>query len=127
MDKKKYYKYLFIVGAFFNWINASSFLFLSIIDKNIFKLFGSSFPPTLFFLHSLLALIAVYGLGYFIVGLNLDKNKGVVILGIVSKLSFFTCCVVYYLIGDLTLIIVILGSGDFIFACLFIEFYLNYK
>ncbi len=128
MERTVYYKWLFIVGAIFNWIMAISFTLLSIFFySTIFSLFGSVAPTTLFFLHSLLGLIAVYGIGYFIVGLDITKNRGIVYLGILSKLTFFSYCLIYYLLGDLTIIIVILGSFDFFFACLFIEFLLTQK
>jgi hypothetical protein len=128
MERTVYYKWLFIVGAIFNWIMATSFTLLSIFFySTIFSLFGSVAPTTLFFLHSLLGLIAVYGIGYFIVGLDITKNRGIVYLGILSKLTFFSYCLIYYLLGDLTIIIVILGSFDFFFACLFIEFLLTQK
>jgi len=127
MDKRKYYKYLFIIGAFFNWIVASSFLVLSVSMPHIFDLFGTSQPPTLFFIHALFGLIIVYGIGYFIVGLDIDKNRCCVWLGVLSKLSFFTFCVIYFILGDLYFIIVVFGSMDFIFACLFIEYLVNFK
>lgn len=127
MDKTTYYSYLFKIGGIFNWLMAISFIALSLIVPDVFELFGSPRPPTLFFLHSLLGLIFVYGIGYFIVGLDINKNRGCVWLGILSKLTFFSFCVIYFLTGDLEFIIVILGSLDFIFACLFIEFIINYK
>ena len=127
MQKEKYYKWLFIVGGIFNWIMAISFLIASVAIPEIFTLFGTTEPPTLFFLHAMLALIFVYGIGYAIVGLDIDKNLGCVWMGILSKLSFFTFCVIYFLIGDLDLMIVIFGSFDFVFACLFIEYIVNYK
>jgi len=126
MDKTNYYKYLFLIGAIFNWVVSSTFLVISILVPDIFKLFGSSKPPTLFFLHALLGLIFVYGIGYFIVFLDINKNQGCVWLGVISKLTFFTFCVIYFLSGDLELIIVGLGSLDFIFACFFIEFLINH-
>ncbi|MHA1688248.1 MAG: hypothetical protein ACTSUN_02755 [Promethearchaeota archaeon] len=127
MDKERYYKYLFITGAFFNWINALTFTILSISFPQVFTLFGTSMPPTLFFLHSLLGLIFTYGIGYFIIGLDITKNRGVVWLGVISKLFFFTMCVLYFVLGDIAGIMVILGSGDLIYACLFIEFLINFK
>lgn len=128
MEKSVYYKWLFIIGAIFNWIMAIVFTLISIFFySTIFSLFGCAAPPTLFFVHSLLGLIAVYGIGYFIVGLNINKNRGIVYLGIISKLAFFSYCLIYYLLGDLKVIIVILGSFDFIFACLFIEFLLSWR
>jgi len=127
LNKDLYYKWLFIIGAFFNWINAITFLILSILEPNIFSLFGSSYPPTLLFLHALLLLIFTYGIGYFIVGLDITKNHGIVILGIISKLAFFFCCLTYFLLGDVNFIIVGLAFGDFIFACLFFEFFIYTK
>ncbi|MEJ2294022.1 MAG: hypothetical protein P8Y23_04570 [Candidatus Lokiarchaeota archaeon] len=127
MDKVKYYKWLFIIGAFFNWIVSVSFFIGSITIPEIFTLFGTTVPPTLFFLHALLGLIFVYGIGYFIVGRDIHKNRGCVWLGIISKLCFFSFCIIYFILGDLALILVIFGSLDFIFACLFIEFIMNYK
>ena len=126
MEKATYYKWLFIIGAIFNWVMALSFFVGSVAIPEIFSLFGTSSPPTLFFLHALLGLIAVYGVGYFIVGLDIQKNRGCVWLGVLSKLSFFAFCVVYFLIGDLSILIVIFGSFDFVFACLFLEFIVNY-
>ncbi len=67
MDKEKYYKWLFITGAVFNWIMAASFIVGSLVIADIFAIFGSESPPTLFFLHALLGLIFVYGIGYLIV------------------------------------------------------------
>jgi len=128
MDKEKYYKYMFIIGAFFNWINSLTFFILSLVGyPSIFDFLSCSAPPTLFFLHSLLGLIATFGIGYFIVGLNIHKNHAAVTLGIISKLWFFTMCLIYTSIGQINILIAILGLGDFIFAILFIEFFVNYR
>ena len=102
MDKKDYYKYMFIIGAFWNWILSVSFIILSIVDETIFATFGITKPPTLFFLHALLILIF-------------------------SKLAYFGCNLIYLFIGDLTIIFVVLAFGDFVFAMLFIEFMLKYE
>jgi len=127
MNKASYYKWLFTIGAVFNWIMAVSFLVGSVAIPDIFGLFGTSSPPTLFFLHALLGLIFVYGIGYFIVGQDINKNRGIVWLGVLSKLSFFMFCVIYFLLGDLQFTIVVFGSFDFFFACLFLEYIINYE
>jgi hypothetical protein len=127
MSKEIYYKWLFIIGALFNWIMAVSFLVGSVAIPEIFSLFGTANPPTLFFLHALLGLIFVYGIGYFIVGQDIHNNRGIVWLGVLSKLTFFGFCVIYFLLGDLSFIIVAFGSFDFVFACLFLEYIINYR
>ncbi|TFG04776.1 hypothetical protein EU538_11985 [Candidatus Thorarchaeota archaeon] len=127
MDKEIYYKWLFKVGGVFNWLMAVSFLVGSLAVADIFALFGTTDPPTLFFLHALLGLIFVYGIGYYMVGQDITKNRGIVWLGVLSKLSFFSFCVTYFLLGDLSFIIVVFGSFDFFFACLFLEYIVNYE
>ncbi|TFG09713.1 hypothetical protein EU538_04145 [Candidatus Thorarchaeota archaeon] len=127
MNKESYYEWLFKVGAVFNWIMAVSFLVGSVAVADIFALFGTTDPPTLFFLHALLGLIFVYGIGYYMVGQDITKNRGIVWLGVLSKLTFFAFCVIYFLLGDLSLIIVVFGSFDFFFACLFLEYIVNYE
>ncbi|MBD3160225.1 MAG: hypothetical protein GF309_15715 [Candidatus Lokiarchaeota archaeon] len=127
MNKENYYRWLFTIGAVFNWFMAVSFLVGSVAIPDIFVLFGTANPPTLFFLHALLGLIFVYGIGYFIVGQDIHKNRGIVWLGVLSKLSFFGSCVIYFLLGDLTFMIVAFGSFDFFFAVLFLEFIINYE
>lgn len=127
MDKKDYYKYMFIIGAFWNWILSVSFIILSVVDETIFVTFGITKPPTLFFLHALLILIFTFGIGYFIVGRDINNNSGIVILGIISKLAYFGCNLIYLFIGDLTIVFVVLAFGDFVFAMLFIEFMLKYE
>jgi hypothetical protein len=126
MNKENYYKWLFTIGAVFNWLMSVSFLVGSVAIPDIFVLFGTSDPPTLFFLHALLGLIFVYGIGYFIVGRDIHKNRGTVWLGVLSKLTFFGFCVIYFLLGDLSFVIVAFGSFDFFFALLFLEFIINY-
>lgn len=127
MNKENYYKWLFTMGAVFNWLMSVSFLVGSVAIPDIFALFGTTDPPTLFFLHALLGLIFVYGIGYFIVGLDIHKNRGIVWLGVLSKLSFFGFCVIYFLLGDLSFIIVAFGSFDLFFSLLFLEFIINYE
>jgi len=118
---------MFIIGAFWNWILSLSFIILSIVDEMIFATFGITKPPTLFFLHALLILIFTFGIGYFIVGRDINNNSGIVILGIISKLAYFACNLIYLFIGELTIIFVVLAFGDFVFAMLFIEFMLKYE
>jgi len=72
-------------------------------------------------------LIFTFGIGYFIVGRDIDSNRGIVILGIISKLAYFGCNLIYLFIGELTLVFVVLAFGDFVFAMLFIEFMLKYE
>ena len=112
MEKRVYYKYLFIIGAFWNWI-------IGIIG--LLTNTGLSGETLLYYQGFILSTI-IFGIGYFMVGANLDKNHGIVIMGIIGKVLVFIFLLAYYFLGVLNIDIVILGTGDLIFAFLFLEF-----
>lgn len=127
MDKENYYKYMFIISGIYNCLNATIFITVSLAMPDIFPLFGVAVPISNVWLHLSLILIAIFGIGYFIVATNLKENHGIIIIGTISKLCFFVITLIYWILGDLGIIIVLLGSVDILFAILFIEFLFKYK
>lgn len=127
MDKKNYYKYLFLIGAIWNIVLGIVYIFTSLFMKGSFEMFGVEEPPSLIFYHLFFGIVIVYGIGYYLVSANLDKNHGIVLLGILGKLWAFLVVGFYYFAGDINLLGVGPAIGDLIFAILFIEFLLNYK
>lgn len=67
------------------------------------------------------------GIGYFMVGLNIDKNHGIVTIGAIAKILVFIFFLAYFSLGVVQIDNVLIGTGDLIFAILFIEFLVNYK
>ena len=122
MNKEKYYKILFIVAALYNIINSVTFILISIVATDLFPLFGVDTPPSMIWLQLSLILILLLGVGYIIVSLDISKNHGLVVIGGLTKLSFFLMSLVYFFIGDLNVLIVLLGSVDLIIVILFMEF-----
>ena len=127
MEKKDYYKYMYLLAALWNIGASLLFLILSIIDKSIFLTMGMQIPPSLFFLHVFIFLVISFGIGYILVSRDINKNHGVVIIGIIGKISFFICALIYMLLGDANFLLVVLGIVDIFFVCLFIEFLINFK
>ena len=127
MDKKKYYKKLFLSAAIWNWIVGLTLLMLSFINPNILPLFGVETPPSLVFMQILFILVIVFGIGLFIVYQDLDKNKGIVIMSIIEKVSFFVVFLIYFILGDVNFLVLLLNFIDLIFGILFIEFIINTK
>ena len=127
MEKKQYYKFLFIIGAIWNICAGGLFLILSLTGNEGFVITGMEIPPSLFFFHVMIAWVLVLGVGYLMVGLNLDENHGIALLGAVAKIIFFLLTVIYMAIGHANINIVLIGTVDLIFAIFFIEFVLNYK
>lgn len=125
MNKEKYYKILFIVAALYNIIISVAFISVSVVATELFPLFGVEISPSMIFLQLSLILIALLGVGYIMVSRDISKNHGLVLIGGLAKLSFFLMSLIYYFIGDLNILIVLLGSVDLIMVILFIEFLIS--
>ena len=67
------------------------------------------------------------GIGYYYVGVDLEKNRSIVLLGIIGKSGYFLCCTIFWLLGDMVVLIFILGVIDLVFATLFLEFWVSSK
>ena len=127
MDKKKYYRYLFLIAALYNILNSVIFIGISIFGVELFPLFGVAVPPSMVWLQLSLFLILIFGIGYIIVSRDLEKNRGLVLTGALSKLTFFMIALSYFILGDVNFLIVILGGIDLILVILFIDFLVKNK
>ena len=128
MDKEKYYKYMFLVSACYNILNSLIFIIISIgKDAAIFAAFGVLLPNSMVWLQLSLLLILILGLGYIIVAMDLSQNHGLVIIGGISKVVFCIITIIYLALGEVGIMVVLLGGVDIIFVCLFVEFLLKYN
>jgi hypothetical protein len=113
MEKKTYYKYLFIVSAIWNWV--AGILFIAA---------GLGEPVSL--LQSLYVglgnTILLVGIGFFFVSRDVKKNNAIALMGIIGKFIAFISVLIYFSLGVGDLTTVIAGTIDLIFALLFIEF-----
>ena len=121
MEKKDYYKYMFIIGAIWNLFLAVPMFTMSFFDASGFS--GAS----LMYYQGFMMAVILFGIGYLIVGLNLDDNHAIILLGIIGKVLLFVFFLSYYLLGYIPFYTVIMGVVDLIFSILFIEFLMNYK
>ena len=118
---------MFDFVGFWNLIVSTSFILTSIFLISTFPAYGVAVPPSMIWLQSTLFLVIVLGIGYFIVSKDITKNHGIVIIGIIAKLGFFTICLIYFILGDIGILTLLLASVDIAFSLLFIEFLLNLK
>jgi len=72
-----------------------------------------------------MALVFVFGIGYYWVSKDLSKNHDIVKLGIIAKILVFLIFSYHYLFGNMPLMIALFSVVDLIFAILFIEFLKN--
>ena len=125
MEKDKYYKILFLTGAIWNIFVAIACLFASLFMLDLVSVvFGIQPPLTLIWLHFFLGFIFIFGIGYFYISKNLEKNHLVVVMGVMEKYMVTIVALIFFLISDIGLIGFLLCSVDFIFGCLYLEFLL---
>jgi len=128
MEKEKYYKYLFLLSACYNILNALIFIIISLLkDPAIFTMFGVLMPNSMVWLQLSLLLILILGLGYIIVAMDISQNHGLVIIGAISKVVFCIITIIYLALGEVGIMVVLLGGVDILFVCLFVEFLLRYN
>ena len=118
---------MFLSAAIWNWIIGLTLLMLSFFIPNMLPLFGVETPPSLVFLQMLFILVIIFGIGFFIVYLDIEKNQGIVLMSIFEKVSFFFVFLIYFILGDVNFLVLLLNIIDLIFGMLFIEFIINMK
>jgi hypothetical protein len=123
----KVWKAVFIVAAIWNLYFAISALVMPEYNMKVFfgeeavsALSGNFYAAT--FYNLMWGLILNGGLGFCIVALNVNKNHGIVLIGIIGKLFFFGYYGVLYVLSKCTLMGMMGITGDFIFALLFAYF-----
>ena len=122
--KNAYYKYLFVIAAIWNVAFALGSLFLT---RQFLEMFGLQTPNNLVWLQLFFALVLVFGLGYYWVSRDLNNNRAIVVLGIVGKSLVFLIFAYHWMVGDIPTLVALAGSGDLLFAALFLEFIFKYK
>ena len=119
MTRPSYYKWMFYVAAVFNWVMTAALL----LGVNV--ILGISIPLDSLGRQLVCLLIAVFGYGYYLVGRDITRNEGIVVLGIVGKVLIFVVFLANAIAGRLPYSILLPASGDLLFVILFFEFLLN--
>ncbi|MHA1797507.1 MAG: hypothetical protein ACTSVY_03575 [Candidatus Helarchaeota archaeon] len=122
MDYEDYYRYLFLISGIWNMVASITFIFFY---PWIFLFSGATMPSSPIWIRSFLILVLLFGVGYIMVSKNLRENRAVVILGAISKITVFFIFLYYTILGE-PILLLMFGIIDAIFACLFIEFLVNY-
>jgi len=81
----------------------------------------AGFLAELFFRLFMIAVI-IFGAGYYIVSRDITLNRGIVWMGLVSKLILFVVFLIYYITGSATIMALLAVTGDFLWSLIFILF-----
>ena len=121
MTREKYYQLLFLFAAIWAWLVSVPYVF---VYRYTFPMVGMRVPESpVWFIFSCLC-VATFGLGYFIVSRNIEKNQGIVIIGTVGKIMVFALFLYGTIAGEISPLLMINAVADLVFAALFAEFLL---
>lgn len=128
-SRLKYYKGLFLLVAVYDIILGIIFMFFT---KSTFELLG--IPEKLPEFDGYLTLIGVYvlilGIAYYLIYKgDLQKNRDLILIGVLYKLGYCTVTFYYFIIGDIphVLFLALFGVIDFIMFILMAECYFTIK
>lgn len=113
------------LGAFI-WNVCIGFTGVIFTDFSIALFFGDNaitgdFVANIFFRLFMVAVI-IFGAGYYLVSRELMLNRGIIILGLASKIILFVIFMFFYISGKATIIAALAVTGDFLWSLLFIIF-----
>ena len=107
-----------LIGAIFGYFNTAytfqEFFNRELTDSLYYSIYQGAWGTTL-----------VYFIGYSIVAYNPLKHTGIVIVGGIGKIGFAISLLKFYLSGIARSIVFVVVVGDFIFALLFLYYFLR--
>ena len=72
------------------------------------------------------AVVATFGVGYFMVSRDLDRNRGIIVIGIVGKVAVALLFLAYWIKGAIGFRPFLAGFSDLIFVAFFWRFLSRY-
>lgn len=128
LERKSYYKYLFLSGAIWNLAVGVIFFFGTIFMlSSIASAYNLEIPPSLVFVHGFLMFVFIIGIGLYIVSTDIIKYRNFAIMFIFEKFLVFIIFLAYFIKGDFNFLLVIPVIIDLFYGCLFLEYYMNFK
>ncbi len=115
-----YYKILFLIAGFYDFVLGASFLFFY---RPLFNLMNMSIPSNPSYLTFSALVIMFFGIFLFMISLDLRGTKRMIIFAIFIKFSYIITVVYYFLINSsyVDFPFRLFAFFDFIFMFLFLE------
>jgi hypothetical protein len=111
--------FLFVAGAF----NFAAALLLVVLARLAPQLLGVDplSSSQLMYVDLAALLVVGFGIGYVLGGVDLARFWPFISLGVVGKAGVAAIALVYFVTGNTGLLVVLLASGDAVFAVLFVR------
>ncbi|MHA1963599.1 MAG: hypothetical protein ACXACG_09160 [Candidatus Thorarchaeota archaeon] len=121
MDRERYHRLMYLIAAIWNWTLAITFLVLPRIDINYFPATGLVIPNTMLWFDSFMGVVFAFGLGFYFVSKSVKENHGLIQMGVFEKTWVFLIGVVWFILGQASILVIFFVTVDLIFGLLFIE------
>jgi|SRR5271169_5138705 hypothetical protein len=120
-SRAPYYRLLFLAAAAWNALSAGAVLFL-LTRAKFRQEMGFPGAPDTISLQLLASCLFVFGVGYYLVGRDLSRNRDLVKLGVIGKPLVFLVFFGHALAQEIPVVLVIPSLLDLLFGALFLEF-----
>jgi hypothetical protein len=124
--REQYEKKLFFIGALWNWSASVILLFLYFVNQELLKYYHE-IPENMLWYYFFIGTVFVFGLGYYWISKDVQRNRDIIKMGIIGKTAVFLLFLVYLIEGEAKLLLFLGGFVDLIFAMLFAEVLLKMK
>jgi hypothetical protein len=118
MNRRAYYERMFKIGGIWNTLAAAIFIALA---GPAFSPLEMPAPTYSVFFNGFFMAVLLFGVGYYMVGLDPTRNRVVVVLGALGKIGVVVLFVWAWLSGEFPGVLAIVASVDLAFAMLFFE------
>jgi hypothetical protein len=115
---------LFLVAAVYDIVLGVGF---ALCFKPVYEWFGIELPNHPAYVQLPGLLIAIFGVGFLFVSASPLRNRSIVVLGILMKLTFSGLTFGHWLFDSIPVVYVVFAICDALFAVLFIAAYLALK
>jgi len=119
-----FFSKIFLLAALWNF--SIGFIGIFFTDFSLSLFFGQSIAGTGFIavlmFRLFMAAVIIFGLGYFIVSRDVMFNRGIIWLGLLSKLILFAVFIYLYFMGRTAFPAALAVTGDFLWSILFLLF-----
>ncbi len=109
---------MFSLAALFN---LSAVLLLGIFQEQTMPILGMEPITNTAFLHLFLALVLVFGAGYYVAGRDIEKNRNIIWLGAGGKSLVVVLLTIHAVLGNISWELASVGLGDALFMLLFLR------
>ncbi len=110
-------KKLFLIAALYDFVLGVIFL---VAWKQIYSYFGVVAPNHAGYIQFGAALIAIFGIGFWFVSQNPERNRDIIKMGILLKTSYATVVLGHYFLGSMPGVWVPFAWFDLVFLGFFI-------